>query len=531
MDAAGNVQAAKTAADAITTVNTSGLAPAVLSISKTHSGSFAPGQTNATYTVMVSNAASAGPTAGIVTVSELPPAGLTLASMSGSGWTCSGATCDRSDALNAGATYPAITVTVNVAGTATSPQVNMATVSGGGSPVASATDSTVIAVTTNGQAFYPVTPCRVADTRNANGPFGGPIMSAGSTRSFAIPASACNIPSTAVAYSLNITVVPPGPLTYLTAWPTGAAQPYVSTLNSYNGAVVANAAIVPAGTGGQISIYVSDATNVIIDINGYFAAPGGTGDLAFYPVTPCRIADTRNANGPFGGPSLAAGGTRNFDVPQSACGIPAAAQAYSLNMTVVPPAALEYLTTWPTGQPQPYVSTLNALQGQVAANAAIVPAGTNGAISVYISDASNVVVDINGYFAPPGGTGALYFYPVTPCRVADTRNANGTFGGPSLGAGATRTFPIVSSACGLPASAQAYSLNMTVVPPGSLFYLSTWPAGQSLPVVSTLNDLQGQVVANAAIVPAGTGSFAGAISVYVSDPTNLIIDINGYFAQ
>jgi hypothetical protein len=197
-------------------------------------------------------------------------------------------------------------------------------------------------------------------------------------------------------------------------------------------------------------------------------------------------------------------------------------------MTVVPSGPLEYLTTWPTGQTQPYVSTLNALQGQIAANVAIVPAGTNGAISVFVSDASNVVIDINGYFAPPGGTGALYFYPVTPCRIADTRNATGTFGGPSLGAGATRSFPIPSSSCGLPSTAQAYAFNMTVVPPGSLLYLSTWPAGQSQPVVSTLNDLQGQIVANAAIVPAGT---SGGISVYVSDPTNVIIDVNGYFGQ
>ena len=381
--------------------------------------------------------------------------------------------------------------------------------------------------TTSGLAFYPVTPCRVADTRNAAGPFGGPILSAGSTRGFAIPSSACGIPSTAQAYSLNITVVPPAALGYLTAWPAGQAQPYVSTLNSSNGAIIANAAIVPAGTGGAISIYVSDATHVIIDINGYFAAPSGTTALAFYPVTPCRVADTRNPNGPFGGPSLTAGASRNFTVPQSACGIPATAQAYSLNMTVVPPGALEYLSAWPAGQTQPVVSTLNALQGQIAANAAIVPAGTNGAISVYVSDPSNVIIDINGYFGPPGGTGALYFYPVTPCRIADTRNAAGTFGGPLLGAGAARSFPIPSSSCGLPAAAQAYAFNMTVVPPGPLLYLSTWPAGQTQPVVSTLNDLQGQVVANAAIVPAGT---AGAISVYVSDPTNLIIDVNGYFA-
>ena len=61
-----------------------------------------------------------------------------------------------------------------------------------------------------------------------------------------------------------------------------------------------------------------------------------------------------------------------------------------------------------------------------------------------------------------------------------------------------------------------------------MFYLTTWPAGQSQPVVSTLNDLQGQVIANAAIVPAGS---AGSISVFVSEATHLVIDVNGYFGQ
>ena len=502
----------------------------VLTIAKSHSGNFSAGQQGALYTVLVTNTGNIS-TAGTVSVVEAVPSGLTLVSMSGSGWSCGGTACQRSDPLGAGTAYPAITVSVNVAASASSPQVNSVTVAGGGAATASTTDSTVISSgATTGMALYPVTPCRVADTRTANGPFGGPILSAGSTRTFTIPSSGCAIPSTAEAYSLNITVVPPAPLGYLTAWPAGQAQPNVSTLNSSNGAVIANAAIVPAGAGGAISIYVSDTTHVIVDINGYFAPPGSAGALAFYPATPCRVADTRYGSGPFAGPSLTAGQTRSFTVPQSACAIPSTAKAYSLNMTVVPPGSLEYLTAWPTGQAQPNVSTLNALQGQIAANAAIVPAGTNGAISVFVSDASNVVVDINGYFAPPGSAGALYFYPVSPCRIADTRTAIGTFGGPLISGGATRTFPIPASSCGLPSTAQAYSLNMTVAPVTTLLYLSTWPAGQSQPVVSTLNDLQGQIVANAAIVPAGNNP-AGGISVFVSDSTNLIMDVNGYFGQ
>jgi hypothetical protein len=99
-------------------------------------------------------------------------------------------------------------------------------------------------------------------------------MGAGTSRSFPVPSSVCNLPATAEAYSLNVTVVPStDSLDYLTTWPTGQTMPNASTLNSWTGTVVANAALVPAGTGGAISIYVSDPANVLFDIGGYFA-PG-----------------------------------------------------------------------------------------------------------------------------------------------------------------------------------------------------------------------------------------------------------------
>jgi subtilisin family serine protease/sugar lactone lactonase YvrE len=367
--------------------------------------------------------------------------------------------------------------------------------------------------------FLPVPPCRIADTR-----VGGATMAAGSSRSFPIPQSGCNIPATAQAYSLNVTAVPEGPLSYLTLWPTGQNQPFVSTLNSLNGNVVANAALVPAGFDGAVSVYVTNPTDVILDINGYFDSGSGA---AFYPALPCRVADTRNPAGPFGGPSLGAGQSRDFPVPSSPCNLPSTASAYSMNMTVVPNGFLGYLTTWPTGQPQPLVSTLNSWTGKIVANAAIVPAGNGGAISVFAADATAVVVDANGYFAPPGASGALNFYPVAPCRIADTRNPDGPFGGPEMEAGAARSFPVPSSACGIPPSAAAYSMNVTVVPDGPLSYLTAWPTGSGQPFVSTLNALDGAIVANAAIVPAGPG---GAISVYVTNRTHVVLDINGYFA-
>jgi hypothetical protein len=299
-------------------------------------------------------------------------------------------------------------------------------------------------------------------------------------------------------------------------------------LNSFDGRIVANAAIVPAGASGAISVYVSNTTDVIIDINGYFAPTSTAGSMSFYSATPCRVVDTRGATGAFGGPYLSGGSTRSFAIPSSSCGIPSSAQAYSLNMTVVPHTGLQYLTTWPTGQTQPVVSTLNSLDGSIVANAAIVPAGTGGAVSVYVTNDTDVIIDINGYFAPPGSAGALSLYTLTPCRIADTRTATGAFGGPTPAANSTRSFAIPSSACSVPAAAQAYSLNVTVVPPGALTYLTAWPTGQTQPVVSTLNSPEGKVVANAAIVPAGS---SGAVSIFVSNATDVILDINAYFAQ
>ncbi len=388
-----------------------------------------------------------------------------------------------------------------------------------GSPIWSFTTGTAAAAL----RFVPVTPCRVVDTRSTGGP-----LAARSSRSFAIPASGCGIPATAQAYSLNVTVVPPGPLSYLTLWPAGQPQPVVSTLNSFGGTVVANAAIVPAGTNGAVSVYVSDQSDVILDIDGYFDATNVANSSSFYAATPCRVADTRGTTGQFGGPALIAHQDRDFPIPSATCGIPATAKAYSLNVTVIPLTDyLGYLTTWPTGSAQPGVSTLNSWMGKVVANAALVPAGSNGSVSVFVTDPSNVILDINGYFGEPGGAGELAFHPLTPCRVVDTRGGQGLFGGPEMEAQTTRSFALPAGGCSVPSTAAAYSLNVTVVPDGPLPFLTAWPAGAAQPLVSTLNSFDGSVAANAAIVPAGTN---GAINIYVTNRTHVILDINGYFA-
>ena len=116
-----------------------------LSITKSHTGTFAQGQQGATYTVTVSNTAGAAATAGTVTVTDTIPQGLTLAGMQGSGWTCASNSCTRGDSLAAGSSYPSITVMVNVASNAPSSVTNSVSVTGGGNPASkTATDPTII---------------------------------------------------------------------------------------------------------------------------------------------------------------------------------------------------------------------------------------------------------------------------------------------------------------------------------------------------------------------------------------------------
>lgn len=367
--------------------------------------------------------------------------------------------------------------------------------------------------------FIPVVPCRVADTRDPAGAFGGPALAGQSSRDLEVSSSNCGVPSNAAAYSINVTVVPKGPLSWVTVWPAGQVKPTVSTLNSFDGRVKANAAIIPAGIRGAISLFATDTTEVIIDINGYFVSVTDNSGLSFYPMSPCRVTDTRETDPLLGGPYLAGNSQRRISVLSSRCSIPANAQAYSMNLTAIPRSPLGYLTVWPSGQARPLVSTLNATTGTVVANAAIVPAGQNGDINVYATDDSDLVIDINGYFAPAAANG-LSLYTLTPCRVWDTREA-----GSKEPLNGTLDIPLAGS-CGLPSDMKAVISNATVVPVSPLQYLTLWPANQTQPVVSTLNAFDSSVTSNMAIVPGPTG----AAKAFTQGSSHFILDVSAYFA-
>ena len=371
--------------------------------------------------------------------------------------------------------------------------------------------------------FTPVAPCRLVDTRSGNPIRGGTYQTFNLVQ--LAQQNGCGNLSTASLYSLNVTLVPynGGPVSYLTIWPTGQTQPNSSTMNSPDGRTKANAAIVQAGENGAVNVYVSNITDVILDIDGYFTNAGQS-TLKFFPVPPCRVADTRGPDGDLGGPYLANGAERDFPVLESSCGIPAGAEAYSLNFTVVPynHQALGYLTVWPAGSSQPLVSTLNNPKATTVANAAIVPAGTDGSIAVYPSGNTQLIIDVNGYFAN-AGTGGLSIYPALPCRVFDTR---GIGSGQPFSGTLSPPVNVVGSPCAVPSAAQAYVFNATVIPSPTLSYLTLWADTKGQPGVSTLNASDGVTASNMAVVP----TVNGKIDAFAQGTTQLVLDITSYFA-
>jgi hypothetical protein len=125
-------------------------------------------------------------------------------------------------------------------------------------------------------------------------------------------------------------------------------------------------------------------------------------------------------------------------------------------------------------------------------------------------------------------SGPYQFFAVAPCRVVDTRNPTGTNGGPIVGANAQRDFAVRGN-CGVPATAKAVSLNVTITGATTSSFLTLWPSGGARPVVSTINFTQNDVaLANGTIV--GLSVASTDLSVYNNaGNVHVILDVTGYF--
>lgn len=160
----------------------------------------------------------------------------------------------------------------------------------------------------------------------------------------------------------------------------------------------------------------------------------------------------------------------------------------------------------------------------VSGNQESAAAASSAAGEVVVTWAGETAVLAQRYAIP-----GLDFHTLAPCRVVDTRNSSGPLGGPALAAGVPRTFTIAATACGVPSSARALSLNLTVT--GSLAGGSVviYPGDAALPSTSTVSFVAGQARGNNAIMGLSRDGLGTITALSTSSQAHLILDVNGYF--
>lgn len=254
----------------------------------------------------------------------------------------------------------------------------------------------------------------------------------------------------------------------------------------------------------------------------------------FVAITPVRVFDTRPGESPNALLDVAeqkVGGA--YELVVDLASLPGGAtpgggfNAVSLNVTVVDPDLSGYLTAYPCGA-RPHVSNLNFQAGQIVSNAVIAPVSPAGLLCFASNTPVHVVVDLNGWFPSLGG-----LTPVGPVRVLDTRpgeSTNALVAVPKSPIGGATALRVMMTS--LPGSVtprrgmSAVSLNVTAVNPATSGYLTVYPCG-TLPTVSSLNFVAGQVVSNAVVTPL---SSTGELCIASSAPTDVVVDLAGWFA-
>jgi len=417
----------------------------------------------------------------------------------------------------------------------------------GSSPTTDGTADTYTYATPAAPApFHPLTPTRICDTRvgtTSAGCPGATTLGPGGTLTVSAAGNG-GVPSTgATTVVANVTATDTTASSYLTAYPGGQSPPSTSVLNWSSGQTVADlvtVALSPTGTF-DLSNYAG-STDVVVDVEGYFG-PGAAGAGLYHALgTPARICDTRAGNpsglagtalsqcegrAPGPGESLSIAVAGLGGVPDTGVG------AVVLNVTAVDPSGAGYLTVSPAGSPIQLASDLNYTAGQVVPNQVVVPVGQDDGVEITSSSGTPaVVVDVAGWFTDGSdatATGAEFVPSPAPVRLCDTRNGippTTACTDHTLGAGATLGVTVAGDG-GIPADATAVVGTVTVTDTTSSGYLTVSPAGQAVPLVSTLNWTARQTVPNAVTATVGTGGRIDLTNPQGS--VDVIVDVVGWF--
>jgi hypothetical protein len=403
-----------------------------------------------------------------------------------------------------------------------------------GAATASATPH---ALATSGLGYTPLTaPVRIADTRaGATDPttYAGKTLAEGTSLAVDVPSG--DVPATASAVVVNVTAISPSNSGFLTVYPGGSTLPTAANVTFGTNQNVGDQVTVGLGTNSvsgstqSFSVYNGPATgggtvDFAADLVGYYAPQTATTGAAYVGLTPQRIFDSRTGSNQTGaGSTLTSGGSVSIPV-NGADGVPATATGVVLNVAITNATASSFITAFPAGQAQPGTASQNFLAGETLSSQVVAGIGTGGDVTI-ANHAGNVdlVVDVDGYFTAPGGSGSLLTVLPNPVRLTDTRPA-GVAGGastPALVQGTNATAGVLSVA--------------DVATVGNGNFLTAYPTGIAAPLAATVNYTPGDtynVVENAAYATTGTG---GSVSV-LNGPANaasanVVVDEDGYFSS
>lgn len=359
------------------------------------------------------------------------------------------------------------------------------------------------------ESYEAVTPVRLVDTRDGTGGVAAPV-GAGCTLRLDLDLAPVPTDATAVSLSLTAEAERAG---FLTVYPCANGRPGTSNLNPRPGIATPNLVIGTPDVNREVCVYSLFETDLIVDLAGWWSP----GPDRFRSIAPVRAVDTRTTD------SVPLPAGTELAVVLAGDEVPADATAASVNLTATDTAGDGFLVAYPCGTEPPLASNVNFRRGETRAVAAIVGIGTGGAACVSSNVAVEVVVDVNGYYAPApqfGPSAALR--PTTGTRIANSLDGAGGWTGPFTADVVRSLDPVAGTPNG--PEATAVTVNVTALNAAAPGFTTVYPCGGTPPVVSSVNFAPGEVTTNLVTVDLAADR---TLCFLTSTKVDLIVDLFG----
>lgn len=387
-------------------------------------------------------------------------------------------------------------------------------------------------VTEVGTTLSSITPSRLLDTRVADaavtvdGEFQGiGRVGAGETVALTV-AGRGGVPLGAGTVELNIAVIKPSDVGFITVFPCGSEQPIAANANYFPGDVVSNAVLAEVGTDGQVCVYSESEIDMTVDANGFVRSDGSPTAAGPARILETRSGDPSNAtvDGQFEGDGPIEGGTvLELDVAGRAS-VTEDAAAVVMNVASINPAGYGFLTIYPCDVDRPQSASVNYEEGDIVSNQVTVGiSGDDGTVCIYSDATVDVTVDVNG-FVPVNGSPD----PITPARLLETRDApgattiDGLFEGEGQVAADSEVELQVAGRAGLAADATTAVLNVATVRPEINGFVTVYPCGEDRPNTANVNYAGDDVTSNGVVAKIGEN---GTVCIYTSAATDVVVDV------